>query len=130
MDPLIYIGKLLCSIFAALIALSFVVLIIMTFMENMGLRTDSVNPIENMGNTLQDGTDGSDSTSSMLLFLCLSHFFVFLAFFFINATVVGNTTMGERFATFTFYPMEKEQTLLNSFLANTAYKNMVCTGVK
>ena len=45
-------------------------------------------------------------------------------------TFHGNVTVGKRFATFTFYAMHESETLLNSFLVNTALVNVISCGVK
>ena len=126
-DPLKYVGKLLLSVFTALIGLLFVVVILMIFLENTGLGAEGVNPIQQMGTEIHES---DNSTTSLVLTIVMSHIFISLSFFFIIATAHGNTTVGQRFATFTFYAMRENETLLNSFLANSAFNNVVCTGVK
>ena len=74
--------------------------------------------------------ESDNSTTSLVLTIVMSHIFISLSFFFIVATAHGNTTVGQRFATFTFYAMRENETLLNSFLANSAFNNVVSTGVK
>ena len=126
-DPLKYVGKLLLSVFTGIIGLLFVVVILMIFLENTGLGAEGVNPIEKMGTEIHES---DNSTTSLVLTIVMSHIFISLSFFFIVVTAHGNTTVGQRFATFTFYAMRENETLLNSFLANSAFNNVVCTGVK
>mmetsp|Transcript_21313 Transcript_21313/g.26218 ORF Transcript_21313/g.26218 Transcript_21313/m.26218 type:complete len:112 (+) Transcript_21313:1156-1491(+) len=72
----------------------------------------------------------NDSMEALLIALFLSHMFLFLSYFYITATFYGNTTVGQRFALFTFYAMPRQETLLNSFLANSSFMNVVSCGVK
>ena len=74
--------------------------------------------------------DGDDSSTDLIMSILLSHMFIALCFFFIKATSHGNDQIGQRFATITFYPMHLNETLLNSFIANGAFRNSVCIGVK
>lgn len=55
-DPLIYVGKLILSVFAFLIALSFIVVIFLSFLAGFGIGTDGVNPLEQIGAQLHDDT--------------------------------------------------------------------------
>ena len=48
--------------------------------------------------------------------------------YFIWVTHHGNHTIGQRHAFFTFYHMKENETLLNSFIANTTFKSLVSMG--
>lgn len=72
----------------------------------------------------------SDDTEDLLMTILTSHLFMALCFFFLICTSHGNDTIGQRFATFTFFPMKENETLLSSFLANTAFRVFVVTGVR
>ena len=72
----------------------------------------------------------ADTTKQLLYALLLSHIYLFMSYFYIVATFHGNVTVGQRFALFTFYAMPEQETLLNSFMANTALLNVVSCGVK
>ena len=126
-DPFVYIGKLACSIMSFIIAALFIVIVSIKFLESFGVDTNTVNPIDSIG---RDLSDESWSTEDLLFFILLSHIFIGISIFFILTTHHGNATVGQRFATITFYAMKENETLLNSFLANTAFNNVVCTGVK
>ena len=126
-DPFKYMGKLVCSVLACGIASVFIVVIVVGFLENFGIGTISENPIDKIGMEL---TDDSWSTTDLLYTILLSHIFMSFSIFFILTTHHGNSTIGQRFATITFYAMKENETLLNSFLANTAFNNVVSTGVK
>lgn len=127
MDPFTYLGKLFCSIFACTITTTFIVIIFLNFLEAFNLKTDSINPIEQLGLELNDETW---STTDLLYTILISHIFTLTSIFFVLTTHHGNATVGQRFATITFYAMKENETLLNSFLANTAFNIVVCTGVK
>ena len=74
--------------------------------------------------------DGEESSTDLIMSIVLSHIFIALSLFFVKVTSHGNTEIGQRFATITFYPMHLDETLLNSFIANGAFRNAVCIGVK
>lgn len=93
----------------------------------MGPTTEEVNPLEKLGDRLHDG---SQSTENLLLNILMSQIYIFLACFFIVVTHHGNFTVGQRFATFTFYAMEEQETLLSALLANGAFYNVVSIGVR
>ena len=70
------------------------------------------------------------STTLLFYSLAVAHIFTGISFFFIMAAFHGNLTVGKRFATFTFYHMQNQETLLNSFLVNTTLMNVMSCGVK
>lgn len=120
-------GKLVCSVFTFALTSTFIVIVVYGFLEKFGLLTASSNPIDKIGKEL---TDETWSTTDLLLTILISNIFIGISIFFILTTHHGNDTVGQRFATITFYAMKENETLLNSFLANTAFNNVVCTGVK
>ena len=126
-DPLIYVGRLLCSIFTGSIAVAFITVVVMTNLDKLGKETDKLNPIDQMTEVLHDG---EDTTLDLLMTILLAHLFIFFSFFFIMTTQHGNSTVGERFATPTFNAMDEGETLLSSWLLNGALHNVICTGVK
>ena len=126
-DPFVYIGKLVCSIVTCAIAGFFIIVVCIVFLESFGMETNSVNPIDKIGKEL---SDEDWSTEDLIFFILISNIFIGVSIFFILTTHHGNATVGQRFATITFYAMKENETLLNSFLANTAFNNVVCTGVK
>ena len=49
-DPLVYIGKLILSICSFTIALAFIAVIFLNFLDSFGVGTQRVNPLEHLGN--------------------------------------------------------------------------------
>ena len=96
-------------------------------MDEFGVETYAVNPLEQVTNLLNEG---NSDNKDLVITILISHIFMACSFFMLISTGHGNETIGQRFATFTFYPMKENETLLSSFLANTAFRNVVVTGVK
>ena len=127
-----YLGRLLFSVIAFTVALMILGnVIINNIAIPLGLQEgDTPHPITKMSKNVKTVDGEVDTTKQLLYELCLSHIYYFISFFYISATFIGNTTVGQRFALFTFYAMPEQETLLNSFLANTALMNVVSCGVK
>ncbi len=87
----------------------------MGYLKNLGTESESANPIAQISKVVNEE---GDTTKALLFTILLAHLYLGLAFFFIVATFHGNITVGQRFATFTFYAMKENETLFNSFLAN------------
>lgn len=61
-------------------------------------------------------------------FLC-NFIFVTLALYLLAATIKGNSTLGFRFASPTFYPMRSNETQMNSFVFNVLILNACSLGI-
>lgn len=118
-------GKLIGSILTCFIAGCLIAVVIFGFLLQFGVGTESMNPLGFLSAKID-----SDDTEDLLMTILESQLFMALCFFFVICTSHGNDTIGQRFATFTFYPMKENETLLSSFLANTALRVFVVTGVR
>ena len=88
----------------------------------------SNSPIDMLGRYVENRDEGSESTGLMFMSMLASLLFLFSNLYFIWITHHGNKTLGQRHAFFTFYHMRENETLLNSFIANTMFKSLVSIG--
>ena len=61
----------------------------------------------------------------LILMIVLVFLFDLIALYFIWVTNHGNSTIGQQHALFTFYHVKENETLLNAFIANIAFNNLV-----
>jgi hypothetical protein len=110
-EPLVYVGKLILGILAALLSLNWLLLyIIHAFASILGNEESNgwhkYDYINALAKSLGTTTDGKTfETASFAKFLLIDAYFMVTTIYLLNCTIKGNDTYGQRFAAPTFFPV-------------------------
>ena len=124
-EPLYYTGQLMLGVLCVFLSINWLSTIVLSWI-NFILQVDDKNP-----------KFVYPDIPSILLKFCLEKnqyyvanvIFICMAMYLMAVVMKGNTTIGFRFASPTFYPMRTNETLLSSFLFNIAILNACNLGI-
>ena len=124
-EPLYYTGQLALGILCVFLSINWLCTIVLTWVNLILSFKDASHKFE------------YPDIPTILLKFCMENnqyylaniIFICMAMYLVAVVMKGNTTIGFRFASPTFYPMRTNETLLSSFLFNIAILNACNLGI-